>query len=281
MRNMISRWFRWLLHFRWLVTFRLIAAQQEARKRLLSEPRYQNPKRLNRHEFQVYSQNGEDGILAEIFRRVGIVHHTFLEIGVGDGLETNTTYLLLQGWKGYWVEANRRHVTFIRRHFSSVIETGVLMVKQAFVTAENVADVIASLGVPVEIDLLSLDVDRNTWYVLRALLHVYQPRVLVVEYNSLFPPPVNWKVEYAPEKVWGRSSYFGASLKAYEILCGEFNYALVGCDLCGVNAFFVRSDLALPEKFLPPFTAENHYEPLRDYLMCRVGPPRQFTDLTD
>ena len=108
-----------------------------------------------------------------------------------------------------------------------------------------------------------------------------RPRVLVVEYNGLIPPPVNWKVAYAAEKTWNRSSYFGASLKAYELLCGESGYALVGCDLCGVNAFFVRADLVTPEKFLAPFTARNHYEPLRDYLLCRVGPSRCFTDLMD
>ena len=39
-------------------------------------------------------------------------------------------------------------------------------------------------------------------------------------------------------------------------------YSLVGCDVLGINAFFVRHDLA-DGKFLKPFTSENHYEPPR------------------
>jgi hypothetical protein len=34
---------------------------------------------------QVYSQNNEDGIIAEIFRRIGTENRTFVEFGVGDG----------------------------------------------------------------------------------------------------------------------------------------------------------------------------------------------------
>ena len=71
---------------------------------LLNNPRYQDPRRLNRHEHQVYSQNGEDGIIAEVFRRIGVRARSFIEIGVGDGVENNTTHLLLQGWSGCWLE---------------------------------------------------------------------------------------------------------------------------------------------------------------------------------
>ena len=94
----------------------------------------------------------------------------------------------------------------------------------------------------------------------------------------MFPPSIEWKVAYSPEKTWKRTSYAGASLKSYELLGKKFGYGLVGCDLCGVNAFFIRNDL-LGNHFLAPYTAENHYEPLRDFLIHRVGPPRQFTDL--
>ena len=67
-------------------------------------------------------------------------------------------------------------------------------------------------------------------------------------------------------------------MKAYELLGSKFGYSLVACDLCGVNAFFVRNSM-LGDHFLAPYRAENHYEPLRDFLIHRVGPPRAFTDL--
>ena len=54
-------------------------------------------------------------------------------------------------------------------------------------------------------------------------------------------------------------------------------YALVGCDIAGVNAFFVRRDLC-GDRFCAPYTAENHYEPMRYYLHARVGHPRALHD---
>jgi hypothetical protein len=57
----------------------------------------------------------------------------------------------------------------------------------------------------------------------------------------------------------------------------KLGYALVGCELCGTNAFFVRTDL-VGEHFCAPFTAENHYEPPRYWLARRDGHPRCIAD---
>jgi hypothetical protein len=75
---------------------------------------------------------------------------------------------------------------------------------------------------------------------------------------------MSWVVPYDP-KAWGWNTFGngnGASLKALEELGAKKGYNLVGCDLCGVNAFFVRNDL-LKDRFAAPYTAENHYEPFR------------------
>src|SRR5689334_6437610 len=64
---------------------------QEAQVRaLLADPRFAASKRLNRHEHQVFSQNGEDGMLQELFRRIGTTDRTFVEFGVGNGQRNNT-----------------------------------------------------------------------------------------------------------------------------------------------------------------------------------------------
>jgi len=68
------------------------------RRQLLSQERYENPRKLNRYEAQVFSQNGEDGIIAEIFSRIGVQSKSFLEIGVEAGLENNSVFLLFQDW---------------------------------------------------------------------------------------------------------------------------------------------------------------------------------------
>lgn len=274
----ILSWFQRFLQTHLLEVNAQIAVLQSYRELLLQGSRYQNVKRLNRFEFQVFSQNGEDGILSEIFKRIEVTNRVFVEIGVGDGLENNTTFLLLKGWKGAWVEGNRKSVSFIKKHFVVPIREGCLSVLQAIVSKENAALLLTKLGIPASPDLVSIDVDRNTYYILETVLDSFRPRAIVVEYNGLIPPDVDWKVEYAPSRLWNRTSYFGASLKAYELLGQRFGYSLVGCDLCGINAFFVRTDLC-DDKFAAPFTAENHYEPLRYFLTHRLGYSRAFTDL--
>lgn len=255
-------------------------AQEAYVRRLLEEPRYQSGRRLHRYEHQVFSQNGEDGVIREIFRRLGIAGRSFLEIGVGNGQRNNTAFLLTQGWQGYWIEGNPASVAGIRQSFGKPISDRQLRVREVVVTRENVREEVASLGVPAGLDLLSVDVDRNTYWILDALLTTVSPRVLVVEYNALYPPDMEWKVEYDPSRWWNRTSYYGASLKSYERLCQRHELALVGCELHGVNAFFVRRELC-GDHFEAPFTAENHYEPPRYFLVRTQGYPPCFSDLSE
>ncbi len=61
-----------------LVAQRLSDLQAEVmRRRVLSQPRYRDPRRLNHFELKVYSQAGEDGIIREIFNRIGVTNKFF------------------------------------------------------------------------------------------------------------------------------------------------------------------------------------------------------------
>lgn len=225
---------------------------------LKEHPRYGNPKRLLKYQYRVNSQNGEDGIIDEIIKRVGVNGKVFVEIGVGDGTENNTAFLLTKGWTGFWIDSNDFRKNIRKKH---IIPENRLKGVVAFVNRENIKDIFSKLLIPKEFDILSIDVDLNTYYVWEGL-EEYKPRIVIVEYNSLLPPDVNWKVNYDPNRIWDKSQNFGASLKAFELLGEKFDYCLVGCDFFGVNAFFVRKDL-VKDLFEAPFTSENHYEPPR------------------
>lgn len=242
----------------------------------LSKPRYADRRKLNHFEHQVFSQNGEDGILAEIFRRIGTRDRFFVEFGTGDGLENNTVYLLAQNWRGAWIEGSPEASATIQSRFQSQLNAGQLKFLNSFITAENIEGLFKQLNVPTEFDFLSVDIDRNTYHVWKALSR-YKPRVIAVEYNATFPPDVPWIAEYDPQRAWNDSMYFGASLKAYEQLGASFGYALVGCDFSGTNAFFVRNTEKL-DLFAEPFTAENHYEPPRYWAGIRNAHARCFDD---
>jgi hypothetical protein len=226
--------------------------------------RYTEPKRLLQSQHQVCSQSGEDGVIREIFRRIGTIDRVFVEIGVGNGCENNTAYLLSQGWTGFWVDACDEFVELVqsRSDLRTCLKWSVTKV-----TRENIATLFKWLGVPTEFDLFSLDIDQNTYYAWEGT-SAYRPRVVVLEYNSTLPADVDWKVNYDPNRVWDGSHNFGASLKACEKLGRELGYSLVGCESIGCNAFFVRDDL-IANHFARPFTAENHYEPPRFDLSFR------------
>lgn len=237
---------------------------------------YADPRRLTRFEHQVFSQGGEDGAIREIFRRIGESNRFFVELGVGGGLENNTAFLLAQGWSGVWLDGSRKNCDAIRARFAREISAGRLHLVEAAATAENIDGLLRGVLQTTEFDLLSVDVDRNTYNVWEAL-GALKPRAAVIEYNALFPADVVWIAEYDASKWWNGTSYFGASLKALEVLGARMGYSLVGCDIAGANAFFVRSDLC-GEKFSAPFTAEHHYEPVRYYLHGRPGHPPAWHD---
>ena len=251
-------------------------AQQRFRHELLQQPRYADPRRLAHFEHQVFSQGGEDGIVREIFRRIGETDRVFVELGAGNGLENNTAFLLMQGWHGHWFEGSAKNVATIRRACANRIADGSLTLADDIVTAENALRLVQERVRAPAFDFLSLDLDRNTYHVWEAL-GALKARVVAIEYNGQFPADLAWTVDYDAKRWWNGTIWYGASLKALELLAARLGYVLVGCDIAGVNAFFVRDDLA-GDKFCAPFTAENHYEPPRYYLHARIGHPRALSD---
>lgn len=239
--------------------------QQQLLAELSATPRFRDPLRLLHHGYKVYSEGMEDGILAEIFRRVGVSRRRFVEIGVQDGVECNSAYLLLSGWSGAWIEGASESAARARATFA----TYPLEVVEEFVTAENADALIARLAGAGELDLLSIDIDSNDYWLWKAVKRT-RARVVVIEYNATLPPPLRLTIAYQPVRPWTGTNYFGASLGALTALAEEKGYRLVGCSPAGVNAFFVREDL-VKDQFCAPFTAENHYEPPRYYLSAPSG----------
>jgi hypothetical protein len=249
-----------------LVTF----LENEAWQRALLGPPYDDPKRLLKFGYKVYSQSDEDGMIAEIFTRIGAESQTFFEFGVGDGLANNTLNLLVAGWKGFWIDGSAEFMAKIKDQHQWYLEKGQLQLLNAFITKDSINKLITQMGIPHSVDLLSIDIDGNDYWIWQAI-EAISPRVIIVEYNATLRPPVSVVMEYHDHNQWNGTSYFGASLKAFEKLGHTKGYSLVGCNFTGVNAFFVRNDL-LGDHFLAPFTAENHYEPPR-YTVMRAGHP--------
>lgn len=241
--------------------------------KLRNDPKYMDSKGLNRSEYQIFSQEAEDGIIAEVFRRIGTTNKYFVEFGIS-AWECNTIALLLDHWSGLWMDTDERGIKEAYEMYSEIIKQGKLAVMREHITAENIETIFRKNGVPKEPDLLSIDIDGNDYWVWKALKE-YKPRLMVIEYNAILGPSIKRVIKYNPSYANTDTCLFGASLKALELLGEEKGYRLVGCDIKGVNAFFVREDL-VKDKFLEPFTSECHYEPPRYHHMRKVGYRRVF-----
>jgi hypothetical protein len=239
----------------------------------LSQGRYSHELSIARHQTKIYSENGKDGVISTIFFRIGTQDRFFVEFGSGSGVGNNTRLLLEQGWKGVWIDGSEEDGANARKLFENFIETKALRVVHRFVTAETVNALLNELGVPKCVDFHSVDIDRNTGHVWNAL--TYRCRVACVEYNASLPPSAALQAPYQPDTVWDGSNWFGASLKALELIAAHKRMSLVGCEFAGINAFFVDSSEA-KDRFQQPFTAEVHYEPPRYRIGIGGHPPSGF-----
>ncbi|WP_293473896.1 hypothetical protein [Phenylobacterium sp.] len=253
---------------------------REEIERILA-PLRADPRRLEPHGFKVYSQSDEDGILEEIFRRLGVGPGRFVEIGVENGLECNTLYLLHKGWTGVWIEGDPAQQGPIQERFASLVDRRLFL---AFgtVTAENIGPVLRQLEQPHDVDLFSIDIDGNDIHVLAAL--ELRPKVVVIEYNAKFRPDLSKQPVYDPRRFWRGGDFAGSSLKAICEVAGRMGYRLVATNLTGANAFFVREDLA-GGLFADPATPEALYHPPRYWLWLdhyrHVGLPADFGRYAD
>jgi len=248
----------------------ILAKMQLVETLKLSHPHFKDPRRLLQYGTQYGSQNFEDGMIEEVFRRISCQDRTFVEIGAGNGLENNTVSLLAAGWRGWWIEGDPSNCANIRAELAKIPAVRKrLVLEECLVSPSDITELFRRLAIPQEVDIFSLDIDMDTYHIWAALTD-FRPRLVVVEYNGGISPSVEWISPWKPGRSFDKSQAFGASLKALEVLGRKHGYSLVGCDLTGVNAFFVRNDL-VADRFAEPFTSENHYEPIRYRLTVHYG----------
>ena len=188
-----------------------------------------------------FSQNGEDGIIEEIVRRLGLQKLTFVELGSSDGQENCTRLLLENGSVGLWVEGDNEKAIRARE----VSSPSSLEVINVMIDRKNIMNVInCSALVNTGFDLLVVDLDGNDWWLLKEILAQYSPKVIVAEYNPAHGPKKKWVMPYDALHTWKGDQNYGASLSAYNELLSGNGYQLIACDPSGVNAFWVEAEEA-------------------------------------
>ena len=205
------------------------------------------PQRLTARRFRMSSQNDEDGLTLALITEAGLSARRFVEIGCGKN-GGNSGFLAQEcGWSGLMIDAHEIRVDYVQRHFGAAVTA-----RQQWVTRENVGALLAEPGFDHDIDLLSIDIDGNDYWVWEAL-DAITPGLVIIEFNAMFGPDRAVVVPYdrdfdrhglAEEHPGWGNYYYGASLRAVTHLANRKGYRLVAVEPRGVNVYFLRRDLA-------------------------------------
>jgi len=151
---------------------------------------------VEKYSKNIYSQNGEDGIIEECLKRMGIVLGSCCEFGAADGYFcSNTRALIEKGWRFTMLEAGNGQ----------------------FVTPENVNELVP------DCDVLSIDIDGNDYAVWKA--YDKKPKIVVIEINSSLDPDENF---FSEEKGanFSMMRHLGWD-KGYTLLCHTGNMIFI------------------------------------------------------
>jgi hypothetical protein len=177
---------------------------------------------VKKYAKNVHSQNGEDGIIAEVLNRIKLKKGIAVEFGGADGVWcSNTAHLRDQGWKVFMYDRSANQY-----------------VESKMITCENVNDL-------PDADVMSIDIDGNDYWIWQA--YDKEPEIVIIEINSSIKPEVNHVSE---EK--------GASYSAMVLLGMSKGYFL----LCHTgNLVFVKEEYKelFPEIAADPITEPYAY----------------------
>jgi len=203
-------------------------------------------KNINEAEFQVFSQFGDDGIIQYLVNKLDIPHKTFVEFGVENYTESNTRFLLINNnWSGLVIDGDKKNIDFIKNDPVSLMHD--LHSVYSFVTKDNINGLLLDFlkkGYDNEIGLLSIDIDGNDYWIWDEI-NVVKPVIVIVEYNSAFGKDQAWTIPYKADfsrYTYKTFQYWGASLKAFNLLATRKGYSFAGCNSAGNNAYFIRND---------------------------------------
>lgn len=212
------------------------------------------PADLTWQRFKVYSQNGEDGLTLALLKRIGFGAGRFVDIGCGPKGGNARFFAEEFGWSGLFVDA-REQV----KNLEAQLRPGQVTALATWITRDNVDVLVRAHGFDGEIDLLSIDLDGNDYWIWEALT-ACSPRVVIIEYNSFFGPERAVTVPYSEsfDRHERDRRYYGVSLAGAVALAERKGYRLVAVEPAGVNAYFLRNDVT-PE--IPGFRADQLYRP--------------------
>jgi hypothetical protein len=186
---------------------------------------------LEEFNSKTYSQHGEDSRIDKILEVIGDTDRWCVEFGAWDGKYNSNTYNLIKNknYQAVLIEGSASKFTELTKNMEGLPVTPV----HAFVgfdEATGLDKILTKTKIPLNFDVLSIDIDGNDYHTWAAVKK-FRPKLVVIEFNPTIPN----EVEFVQEPVTHLN--YGCSVKALVKLAKTKGYELVSCTLN--NAFFV------------------------------------------
>lgn len=181
------------------------------------------------------SQEGEDGVIEEVFRRLGVTKGWCVEFGAWDGKFHSNTWGLVQehGWSAVLIEPDDYAFDLLTKNYAGLHNVHCFKELVHVDGPSSLDAILARSPIPYDFDLLVIDIDGNDWFIWQSL-HQYHPRVVIIEINPFLPADINF-VRWNDNQVKASASLAAVTelgrAKDYELIC-----------VVGGNAVFVRRE---------------------------------------
>jgi len=207
----------------------------------------------------IFSQNGEDGIIEKLFNDLGITGGILCEFGAWDGIYLSNIanlYLYNKNYNAILIESDSNRANECLNLFQNFdnVEIYNSRVDSNNASENSIDNLLDKCSFDINennFSLMSIDVDSCDYYIFESL-QKYKPKVIIIETGN-----ESLHHGYSYEFV---TSDRGCSLKSVTDLAGKKGYKLVAHT---GNAFFVREDLidTLPKM---DYSLENLYLPFSE-----------------
>ena len=230
--------------------------------------------------FRLHSQFEEDGMLLYIFSVIGSSNKSAIELCAGSGETCMASNLIINhGWEALLIDGDKnnvdRGIQFFSQHKNTSLHLPIF--KQAWLTTDNINQLIEENGFGGEVDLLSLDIDGNDYHIMEAIT-VVKPRVIICETHNVIPSQMALTIPYKAEfnRLDGpHQDFSGVSLLGMSKLLKGRGYRLIGASHHGFNAIFIHEGVA--EDFFPEVTIDAVHD--NPYTKSRVKSWEKVKDL--
>ena len=219
---------------------------------------------LQAYRSNIFSQNGEDGVLQEILKRLIVISTAekpavCVEFGAWDGKHLSNTYNLVKNheWHAVYIEADANRyqdlLKTVAEHSPAITPVNALVQTEG---ESSLDAILLRTGIPKDFELLSIDIDSFDWQIWHSLKE-FCPKIVVIEINSGLAPGIF--------QIHRGGSIKGSSFSSTVALGKEKGYTPV---LHTGNIIFIRDDIVCQMNM--PADESNFFETLFDYSYMRT-----------